>query len=348
MRLLDRVLIQGVVPAFGWLADAKAAPESAFTLTRWREHFEPLLNAKKLASVIPIVADNVAHYYWCEVAQENWELSKDFPCIAPPFDRPFWIEYKVPKYSLTTGGTKISMNEGMGGIHVGCYIEPYDLVAQDYSQTFSGGWRQEMLTDYKRRGCRWLLGIRIVTCERKDPPIGGGSMIVAVKEDGTALTKMGARLPGEEGADVKISIPGLMEEAVPQDLLYDAFTAYNVSTHPAFLALCFMHCKNVTQRTTVPSCKLNKKHKRRTGNSLIQYTTLEIDPTRSQSRSKSDRLTSIGERSLHICRGHFKTYTKDRPLLGKHTGTYWWPSHVRGTEYQGTVIHGYNVKGRNG
>ena len=49
------------------------------------------------------------------------------------------------------------------------------------------------------------------------------------------------------------------------------------------------------------------------------------------------------KRALHICRGHFKTFTSDAPLLGRFTGTYWWTPQVRGSKSAGTVIKDYRV-----
>ena len=43
------------------------------------------------------------------------------------------------------------------------------------------------------------------------------------------------------------------------------------------------------------------------------------------------------DRRLHICRGHFATYSEDRPLLGKYAGRFWVPAHVRGRDLHGTV-----------
>ncbi|MET4144332.1 hypothetical protein [Arthrobacter sp. UYCo732] len=46
----------------------------------------------------------------------------------------------------------------------------------------------------------------------------------------------------------------------------------------------------------------------------------------------------------HLARGHFKTFTDDAPLLGKHVGTYWWGWQVRGQESRGTVEKVYTLK----
>lgn len=55
--------------------------------------------------------------------------------------------------------------------------------------------------------------------------------------------------------------------------------------------------------------------------------------------------TSGGTRDTpaHLVRGHFKTYTPDRPLFGQHVGTYWWSWHGRGDEAHGSVDHKYVV-----
>jgi hypothetical protein len=47
---------------------------------------------------------------------------------------------------------------------------------------------------------------------------------------------------------------------------------------------------------------------------------------------------------LHICRGHFKTFTEEARLFGKYTGTYWWPAHVRGSVDEGVVEKDYRVR----
>ena len=49
-------------------------------------------------------------------------------------------------------------------------------------------------------------------------------------------------------------------------------------------------------------------------------------------------------KALHLCRGHFKTFTADAPLLGRATGTYFWAPHIRGTQNEGVVIKDYRVQ----
>src|SRR3990167_3444505 len=49
------------------------------------------------------------------------------------------------------------------------------------------------------------------------------------------------------------------------------------------------------------------------------------------------------KKALHIVRGHPVTYTKEKPLFGKYSGTFWKPAHARGSIEQGAVLKDYKV-----
>jgi hypothetical protein len=115
--------------------------------------------------------------------------------------------------------------------------------------------------------------------------------------------------------------------------------------YPLLLAISFMHCKNVAQRTEEQPLKLSKKWQKKHGRPLVRYHVLDIDPMRKVLRTEGG-LNEHGSipKALHICRGHFATYTEDAPLFGRVTGTFWKPQHVRGSAKAGAVIKDYNVK----
>lgn len=50
-----------------------------------------------------------------------------------------------------------------------------------------------------------------------------------------------------------------------------------------------------------------------------------------------------GSKSFHVCRGHFKTFTDDKPLFGRVVGTFWWPAQVRGSKRLGEVEKEYKL-----
>jgi hypothetical protein len=98
-----------------------------------------------------------------------------------------------------------------------------------------------------------------------------------------------------------------------------------------------MHCKNVDVRSVDPPERLSKKHERRYGRPLTRYHVLNIEPMRRVLTSEGEAQTKGLRHAMHICRGHFKTYTEEAPLFGRHTGTYWWESEARGKPEHGVV-----------
>ena len=52
------------------------------------------------------------------------------------------------------------------------------------------------------------------------------------------------------------------------------------------------------------------------------------------------------KQALHVCRGHFATYTEDRKLFGKLTGTFWIPAHFKGLPKNGVITKDYQLKTR--
>jgi hypothetical protein len=112
---------------------------------------------------------------------------------------------------------------------------------------------------------------------------------------------------------------------------------------PALLTLSFLHCKNVSIHNITPPKKLSRKHQKKRGRGLVRYHILDIDPMRKLlERYRTGSQLSF-RKALHICRGHFKTFTSDAPLLGRHTGTYWWAPHVRGDKSTGVILKDYRV-----
>lgn len=112
---------------------------------------------------------------------------------------------------------------------------------------------------------------------------------------------------------------------------------------PIWFAISLIHCKNV-ELVDKPIKRHERRRAARKGLPLIQYKTLVIEPFKKQVRNEA---AASGEneihRALHICRGHFATYTEDKPLFGKYTGTYWRPMHVRGRADAGVVHKDYKV-----
>lgn len=110
-----------------------------------------------------------------------------------------------------------------------------------------------------------------------------------------------------------------------------------------FFAISLMHCKNVELRDKRYSRQVLRQAERK-GKELIKYKELVIEPFKKQVRAEAaESGESEIHRALHICRGHFATYSEERPLFGKYTGTFWKPMHVRGSKGYGEVRKSYKV-----
>ena len=109
---------------------------------------------------------------------------------------------------------------------------------------------------------------------------------------------------------------------MPEEQLLNFGTALNQLLGPALLAISFMHCKNVDVRPINPPERLSKRHAHEHCRPLTRYHVLNVEPMRRALTSEGDAQTMGLRHAMHICRGHFKTYTEDAPLFGKHTGTY--------------------------
>ena len=104
------------------------------------------------------------------------------------------------------------------------------------------------------------------------------------------------------------------------------------------LALKLPHVKNI-QISEKPR-SLARRHKRRSGKKFT-WRQLLIAPQAAAERG--GRGLSRDLLAAHLVRGHFKTFTSDAPLFGKHVGTYWIHPHSRGNAKNGFVTKDYEI-----
>jgi hypothetical protein len=105
--------------------------------------------------------------------------------------------------------------------------------------------------------------------------------------------------------------------------------------------LVLLSCKNITTEIIPAPDRLNKKRIRQGRQPLFSYHTLVIKPIGKRQESIPKHLW---ENRIHLQRGHFKTYTIEKPLFGRITGRFWWQPHVRGQNKDGIVLKDYEVR----
>ncbi len=105
--------------------------------------------------------------------------------------------------------------------------------------------------------------------------------------------------------------------------------------------LTFLTCTNVRAIDVVPTSK-EQRHRRTIGRPpLVSFKRLQLQP-----KSGSSAAASEGgwTNRVHLCRGHFATYTPEAPLFGKYVGRFWIPPHARGNAQRGIVEKTYGIK----
>ena len=95
------------------------------------------------------------------------------------------------------------------------------------------------------------------------------------------------------------------------------------------MALLLLNCKNIYTERLEPPERLNKKRTKSGKLPLFSYHVLNVKLP-SQRGPEQKRGTCQQHNRVHFCRGHFKEFTAQAPLFGKHIGFYWWQPHLRG------------------
>lgn len=105
------------------------------------------------------------------------------------------------------------------------------------------------------------------------------------------------------------------------------------------------NCKNIILERQCPYDEaLQKARVRRGKPPFFDYHILRIDPSKTRTKTIGGPVEHDSDpKRLHICRGHFKTYTDERPLFGRLTGTFWVPQHMRGDMDVGVVAKDYEI-----
>lgn len=107
------------------------------------------------------------------------------------------------------------------------------------------------------------------------------------------------------------------------------------------VALLLLDCKNI--RLVKKNKQENPMDHKRKGKKGFSYYVLGVDVANRASSGRGREKTAEIMNRLHMCRGHFKTFTKEKPLFGTITGRFWWHPHMRGSLEQGEIVKDYKV-----
>jgi len=116
------------------------------------------------------------------------------------------------------------------------------------------------------------------------------------------------------------------------------------SMYLILITLLFLGCKNVVTVEHKIDDKLRKAKIKRGKLVIEKHYTLAIDVMKKTLRDEGGSEKTGIIHAFHLCRGHFKTYTEDKPLLGRAVGTFFFSAHARGSKEHGSIKKDYRVK----
>lgn len=268
-----------------------------------------IYDMRKLYNVPVIAADDVAAYALS--MPKGTRMDDVVSCMAPPFEK-FFVEFQnVP-------------NDEM--LHAwGALVESRD----------DPGTIEKFESDIGKP--RWILELTSFLEREKGKPLGPvATHVVGLAEDGTWFRHSNGDVWWGGG-------PVTMSDKPPDEFIKEWGDLIAQFMFPVLLGISFMHCKNVEVRNVVPPEKLSRKHRKVHGYELVRYHVLDIQPIRRILDRYRKGTRDDLRRALHICRGHFKTFTPDAPLFGQYVGMYWWEPQVRGLKEHGIVLKDYRV-----
>lgn len=309
--------------------------------------------AARIAKSTIVRADNVAEYLRDD--PKDHAEAMDFPNVAPPWSQ-FWIEYHLS--SLLGEEPSGSPLDSLG-------------IAGVSARTDDGGWRLECIT--VSPGRLFAGGVILVTPEGRVNgvrKIGGPALedacsawlllrdaekvrdvLCDAKSSGEVDWRLARYMARGHTRDEALErVAGDLEEemrALPRDFILSDRT-FDMWKHWCLPVLgftfSFANCRNVARDLNSMPPKVAKKRARK-GLPVFRYYTLRISKVMGASKQSApgDPDAIPPGRPLHIVRGHFKTYTAEKPLLGHAVGTFWWADSARGKAEHGKVTKEYEV-----
>lgn len=293
MALLDVLLARGSAPSK--LGGDGLSPREARDMVGAVESFQ---------------IDEVAAMVRADDAHKEWVFSRDFPCVAPPYDR-MWFEANNPPESNWPGRMGV-------------------LAVSDQRPNYDVGPAARGLFGADVSNVRWLMTASLFTAATASDKLVAGpafQWIMALDSTGALASRP--------------LVFYLSDTPPPRPICPDAI---NLLLVPVLMALSLLNCRNVVVSECTPPSKFHQSvWRQKHGRPLVTMKTLDVIPMRREADATPEPPDAPAPLALHSCRGHFKDYRRSAGLFGKLRGLFWWGPHLRGSASSGLVIKDYRV-----
>ena len=292
-------------------------------------------NAVELFKDAVVVDGTEIGAYYEAKNQARWNVHKDIPCAMPPYPH-MAVEVRFP--------------HGLQGSDITGFV---GFIASAKVSVENSVLASEETTDFAK-DCQYLLDALVNPFNGK-ATFAGIFIYSRVSRSGSAgcvPLAYATYLVDEHGKFLESGLGIRLLSDISQESRNElAELVLATGAVPILLTLSFMNCKNVKVVDNEPAQKLSKAFQKRRGIPLTTYKTLEIEPMKKVLQTEGGIEHNGLKRALHLCRGHFATYTPEKGMLGRpleHPVTVWKPAHVRGNADNSVVQKDYKIKAPKG
>ena len=320
-------------------------------LEKYHRLLTKYITPELMADIVPVNITPAAKWFLGESPQDFWNYREDFPCVLPPAPVT-WIEYEMPAFIHSESRTVERPARSVAALIMALEIpeeERHDFLVKDEivglfnffrrrSQILEGvqvsyDRREEAIQEALKAGltCKWVCLWQLF-----GEPLNYKALV----------PYMTYAMPLDEGGQILNSLSVAHSMVSKEEKQGDLSFLSNVfSDSLAFLfGLSLMHCRNVEVIEQEISATIAKRRKEK-GIPLIRFKHLIIKPMGQRKVKAGESMTKQqGMMPMHFVRAHFKTYTADKPLMGKHVGRYFWHTSARGNRKMGEIVKDYQVE----
>lgn len=289
-------------------------------------------------------------YAFTTMREQYTEITA-LPCVTPPFGFTF-VEFKRRPQDLWEPHNGLPYSWGITCVR----YSDMNAVAKEYAAQYS-----LPVADKKRlfetfQANRWYLLCGIHIEVYKHDPAQFVAICNFLLDDTGAITRVAPPYIGRgtyfydagayhlQAKQEGISVENYCERYAPE-LVGPLLT-------PFWAVMSLINCKNIQLVDNPPPPALSKAHQKKTGEPLVTYKTIKVNPMRTVKHvtdldmQHAPHTPSSADMPLSIWRGHFKDYRDGKGLFGNPTlkGVYWWDQHVRGSIDNGITIKDYAVQ----